>query len=1389
MKKLIILIVSVCLGFHLSSQTYCASVGDTFNANQNINIIRVTLSGGTGANINNTTPCSSHVGSQGTGTGIISRYSDFTNSNVPKNIVTKGSTIYLEVETVKCNTMNFQYQTKVAFFDWNDDGVFQSNEKYPLSISPFTAAATANPIVVPTFAVSGNIRMRIVARQDTPTTNISACGQGVVNTSMGQGETEDYEISIVGCSNPFNARINAVKNGTSLILSGFPSKTDSAVIYTYFWTKNGNQFSGSGNSTLTLTPSDTGFYCVTITASNGCTADTCYNFNGCTQVVTTTPTGNVFPTIGSAFCINGTTPNSGYSMIWYKNGSPVATSGLSFCKTPLQLSDTGCYQLKLLFPNGCVAESQTTCIKANTSPTPNCANFKNFNYTNPSAGTWIFNPTASVTSPYNATYAWTFSNGMTSGSKNPTISSTALTWARLNICIIDSLQRVVCCDSSYKAITNCQIYCAITKSGDTLRANVSGGTAPYTYFWSDSSSSSAIVKNKPGTYSVTITDASGCKSNCNYTINGPSNPCSPNNRYYTYTNLDSLYTFTPIMPANTNASYVWQYGNTTQTSRVSTFVLVSGLNYIKLKYCIMDSSNAIICCDSFTNSVYYYPPVPCNINANFHWATTANGGTIAFMDSTTPLSSMYTYQWFFGDSTFSSQKNPTKTYNTNGSYSVKLIVTRWSNGSNQVCRDTIVKVVTVSNVNPCNKLVPNFTWTYANGSYQISNLTNMSGFNTVSTTYTVSNGSTFNVSNPSITFTNNGSYAITLTVVGFDVSTGVTCTKKITRYISVQNSICGSLKAYNSYVKTGMQVVFTNSSQGTDTSTAYNYFINNGMTSTSPSPTFTFSLPGVYRVVMYVTKTVGTTICKDSTVKIIHITSPNLCKDSGFTTYANYNCGTYTSPVCGCDSATYQNYCFAYKAGVKQYASGPCPNDTTYVKICGFVYHDFNKNCVRDSSEPGINSVRISINSNPPISVYTNSTGFYTAYVKKGTYTITQNLTNSQYSAMFLNQLCPANNASITVAANTPGVYCNNNFYDTASICPDLSVTIGRAANITPGFTSMKWLRYQNRGATPIQNAVLKYRFLSNLTVLTTTTSTYTVSGNVITWNLGTLAPYSSGVKRANFSTPVTLPLGTVVVDSAWIEPVSGDCNTSNNVSTYHDTCVGSWDPNDKAVAPQGDILPTEVNLNYHIRFQNTGTAPAHNVVISDVLDNNLEESSIVVNSTSHQPMNMVMDDNREINFEFPGIMLPDSGTDYEASQGFVNFSIQRKPNLPLGTQIKNTAHIYFDFNEAVITNTTVTTINLKSTTGVQTILEDAQIKLYPNPTSESATIKIESPKLMRISYQMYDLNGRMVQSQNESNPSLDFEKTIQMKSMTNGIYILNININGEMKSLKLVKE
>lgn len=58
------------------------------------------------------------------------------------------------------------------------------------------------------------------------------------------------------------------------------------------------------------------------------------------------------------------------------------------------------------------------------------------------------------------------------------------------------------------------------------------------------------------------------------------------------------------------------------------------------------------------------------------------------------------------------------------------------------------------------------------------------------------------------------------------------------------------------------------------------------------------------------------------------------------------------------------------------------------------------------------------------------------------------------------------------------------------------------------------------------------------------------------------------------------------------------------------------------------------------------------------------------------------------LKFRFPDIMLPDSDISEPASHGFIQFSVSQKADNPLGTVIENTAGIYFDFNEPVITNT-----------------------------------------------------------------------------------------------------
>jgi uncharacterized repeat protein (TIGR01451 family) len=776
------------------------------------------------------------------------------------------------------------------------------------------------------------------------------------------------------------------------------------------------------------------------------------------------------------------------------------------------------------------------------------------------------------------------------------------------------------------------------------------------------------------------------------------------------------------------------------------------------------------------------------LDAKFGFSYTSSGA-IQFNDSSTSNGLGMTYTWLFGDGTFSTQKNPLKTYGQNNTYNVTLIVTSWINTSNQYCIDTFTSTVNIVNVNPCNAFVPNFTWSQSGTTYSFVNTSALSGYTVLSTQWQFSDGTTTTLSNPIKTFTTSGTKVIVLTMTVRNNQTQTTCTKTVTKYLNVNTSPCASHKAYNTFTKAGKTVTFTNTSIGTNSTTTYLYKFGNGDTSNLPSPSYTYALPGLYRTVMYVKTTFNNVTCIDSFVRIVQITTSNLCKDSGYTTYYNYPCQNYTSPVCGCDSVTYQNYCLASRAGVKQYSYGPCANDTSYVTICGYVVNDMNRNCQKDATDLAIPSVKITINTVPPTNVYSNASGYYTTVVKKGTYTLTQSL-NSNTNPFAYKQLCPA--AGISVAATSAGqVYCNNNFYDTTNTCQDLSTSIQRVANITPGFTSMKRIKYQNNGATAVANAVLHYRFLNALAIKTTTSSPYSVSGNIISWNIGTIPPYTSGFRNANFQTPTNLPLGTTVIDSAWIEPMTGDCNLANNSAIYRDTCVGSYDPNDKAAYPAGNTDTSVKVIDYLVRFQNTGTAPAHNVVIVDSIENNLDFSTLTMHSTSHMPCRVFTNDNKKVYFEFENIMLPDSGTDYEGSQGYVNFSLKLKGSLPVGTEIKNTAAIYFDFNDPIITNTTVNTIYLKSSSCIISKEKDYTVELYPNPSKgEKVTLKVTSDKMQTVSYSIFDLNGREKMTTIERKANGYFEEEIQLNSLSKGIYLIDISINGEASGqMKLVKE
>ncbi len=148
---------------------------------------------------------------------------------------------------------------------------------------------------------------------------------------------------------------------------------------------------------------------------------------------------------------------------------------------------------------------------------------------------------------------------------------------------------------------------------------------------------------------------------------------------------------------------------------------------------------------------------------------------------------------------------------------------------------------------------------------------------------------------------------------------------------------------------------------------------------------------------------------------------------------------------------------------------------------------------------------------------------------------------------------------------------------------------------------------------------------------------------------------------------------------------------------------VASWDPNEM-VGPQGVgdkhyIGPTQT-VNYRILFENKAEAgdAAYRVRVSDELDENVfDVSTVRFGETSHDGVGYNWEMKREGNkltWDIKGIELPPNVNAPEG-EGFVSFSVDLKPNLANGTQIKNKATIIFDKNFPIETNEFVNTLDL----------------------------------------------------------------------------------------------
>lgn len=226
----------------------------------------------------------------------------------------------------------------------------------------------------------------------------------------------------------------------------------------------------------------------------------------------------------------------------------------------------------------------------------------------------------------------------------------------------------------------------------------------------------------------------------------------------------------------------------------------------------------------------------------------------------------------------------------------------------------------------------------------------------------------------------------------------------------------------------------------------------------------------------------------------------------------------------------------------------------------------------------------------------------------------------------------------------------------------------------------------------------------------------------------------------------------------------------------------GSFDPNDKQGFPVGygeeHFIYRNTDIEYLIRFQNTGTDTAFTVVIVDTLSQYLDETSIRPGASSH-PYSFEVIGGHTLRFTFNDIILPDSNINLAASQGFVRFIAKQKTDVALGSIIENTAAIYFDFNEPVITNRVFHTIGENFIEVINDATDSNNAiglpTVFPNPSFGSVTFALPLELGEKASFQLHDSHGKLAWKQAVSSKQFVFER----KNLQPGIYFYTIENEG----------
>ena len=673
------------------------------------------------------------------------------------------------------------------------------------------------------------------------------------------------------------------------------SDTSSGSPASWSWSFPGGTPASSTQQNPTVTYNTPGTYNATLTVTNSVGSDS-FTQNSVVTVEEGATPDFTFNITGNTVNFTNTSVN-GDSYFW-EFGDTQTSSQFNPTHT---YADEGTYTVTLTVTNDCGSVQTTQTVTIENAPTAaftantteGCAPLSVM-YSNQSTGG-------------NATYSWSFPGGTPASStqENPTVMYNTAGTYNATLTVTNSVGSDTQTQSSYITVNDepTADFTAVNNDLTVDFTNTSDNATSFFWNFGDTNVSAEVNPShtyaNAGTYTVTLSATNDCgTATQTMTVEVTEVPTAPTAAF----SADNTEGCAPLTvqffnQSSDNAeSYNWTFeGGTPATStspNPGVFFGSPGTYTVTL---------------TVTNSV------GSDTSTETNYITVNAAPTPDFTFTTDELTADFTntsadgtfFSWNFGDDNTSIQTNPSHTYAAAGTYTVTLSAT------NDCGTVTTTAEVTVAEI----PVAPTaaFTASETEGCQPFTvQYTNQSSANAESFMWVFAGGSpaTSTEINPTVTYTDTGTYSVTLTAINSVGEASVT----ETNFITVNPLPVASFTASDN----NLTVDFDNESVA---SNEVLWAFGDTETSTEINPTHTYAAEGTYVVTLTVSNDCGT----DVSTQEITVSLAPIAPTAGFSAAATEGCEPFTVQFNNQSAGDIENFMWTFAGGTPGSSTQPNP--------------------------------------------------------------------------------------------------------------------------------------------------------------------------------------------------------------------------------------------------------------------------------------------------------------------------------------------------------------------------------------------------------------------------------------------------------------------------------